>query len=374
MIPVAALSVAAIISAVLALMSGRWPEVAAFHLGFAIGIVPLILAAMTHFVAVLTRSGEAGLGIRFLPFVAQAAGLVLVAILLGSVQRALLPVVAGVDLMVCAILLVWIIRRARACVGSPHPGWRWYAAGLSAFALSLVLILLMVAFPQWVLPIKSAHLHLNTLGFVGLAALGTLPVLMPTALAQPDPGAGVFLRQRLFPFVLGVLLLAAAPLLPWATGKMVLAILGATMQFWVLGKLLWHWVRQFGFATIVRDGVSASLAAAVCAWLMLLLAGGLHGLGLIAARRAIMAWGAGFLLPLVTGALSQLLPVWRWPGPRTERHPVMRANLARGGPWRAACFFTASVLLIAGQNTPAALFCAAGLGGFLFALLRAYRG
>jgi hypothetical protein len=37
--------------------------------------------------------------------------------------------------------------------------------------------------------LRLFHMHLNTLGLVGLAALGTLPVLMPTALGKPDPEA-----------------------------------------------------------------------------------------------------------------------------------------------------------------------------------------
>jgi hypothetical protein len=35
--------------------------------------------------------------------------------------------------------------------------------------------------------LRLVHLHLNTLGFIGLTAIGTLHVLMPTVLGKPDP-------------------------------------------------------------------------------------------------------------------------------------------------------------------------------------------
>ncbi len=57
-------------SAVLAL-SGVGSPLAVAHLAFAVGIVPLIFAAMSHFVPVLTRTGDPGRWISYLPGVAQ---------------------------------------------------------------------------------------------------------------------------------------------------------------------------------------------------------------------------------------------------------------------------------------------------------------
>ena len=50
------------------------------HAAFAIGALPLIFAAMSHFVPVLTRSGGAEPGIHRLPLVLQAAGVAVVAV------------------------------------------------------------------------------------------------------------------------------------------------------------------------------------------------------------------------------------------------------------------------------------------------------
>ena len=69
-------------SAVLAL-SGVGSRLAVAHLAFAVGIVPLIFAAMSHFVPVLTRSGGAEPAVHRLPLVLQAAGAAVVAVLAG---------------------------------------------------------------------------------------------------------------------------------------------------------------------------------------------------------------------------------------------------------------------------------------------------
>jgi hypothetical protein len=48
--------------------------------------------------------------------------------------------------------------------------------------------------------------------------------------------------------------------------------------------------------------------------LAVVLAGGAHGLGWLPGRPAVGGFFVLFLLPLVSGALAQLLPVWRFPG------------------------------------------------------------
>ena len=62
------------------------------------------------------------------------------------------------------------------------------------------------------------------------------------------------------------------------------------------------------------------------------------------------AFIAAFLLPLVSGALAQLVPVWLFPGRRTERRDRLRAVLAAGGRLRASCFLVAGVLLALGWS------------------------
>jgi hypothetical protein len=56
---------------------------------------------------------------------------------------------------------------------------------------------------------------------------------------------------------------------------------------------------------------------------------------------ALAAYLSLFLLPLVTGALSQLTPVWRHPGADTPLRQAMQRRLIAGGRLRAALFFLA---------------------------------
>ncbi len=354
-------------SAVLAL-SGVGSPLAVAHLAFAVGIVPLIFAAMSHFVPVLTRTGDPGPWIARLPLAAQLAGGLAVAAMQGLIPYGLLHAAAAVDLLLAAILLNWIASRARATLGSPHPGWRWYGAALGCLMLALLAVPLIQLLPSYWKPLRLFHLHLNTLGLVGLAALGTLPVLLPTALGQPDPEAAGWLRRRLWLVAGGALVVATGTAVVW-----LFAVPGAALMLVAALGLVGQWARRFGFRALLADGVAVSLLCAVAGLLLTLAAGVAHGSGLIAGRPTLLAWGVGFLLPLVTGALSQLLPVWRWPGPAIPARRIMRQKLAATGFWRALMFLCAAVALLAGFDTFAASLLALGLLLFAGSLILAVR-
>lgn len=316
--------------------------VAVAHLAFAVGVVPLIFAAMSHFVPVLTRTGDPVPWIARLPWLAQAAGLLAVLAMQGLVPYWLLYGAATVDLVLAAVLLNWMAARARASLGSPHPGWRWYGAALGCLMLALLAILLTAIWPAYWYPLRLFHLHLNTIGLVGLAALGTLPVLMPTVLGKPDPEAAGWLHRRLWLVAGGALVVATGAAVVWP-----FAAPGAALVLVAALGLVGQWVRRFGIRPLLADGISASLLAAVVGLLLTLAAGVAHGAGLLPARPSLLAWGAGFLLPLVSGALSQLLPVWRWPGPVTPARRLMRDKLAASGGWRALLFLLTALALLA---------------------------
>jgi hypothetical protein len=86
-----------------------------------------------------------------------------------------------------------------------------------------------------------------------------------------------------------------------------------------------------------------------------------------------VAWFAGFLLPLVTGALSQLLPVWRWPGPVTPARALMRARLSATGRWRGLLFLIAATAFLAEFAMFGSVLAAAGLILFVFGMIEAMR-
>ena len=74
-------------------LTGAAPAAVA-HAAFAIGALPLIFAAMSHFVPVLTRSGGAEPGVHRLPLVLQAAGVVAVAVVPSSTSQTMAAAVA----------------------------------------------------------------------------------------------------------------------------------------------------------------------------------------------------------------------------------------------------------------------------------------
>jgi hypothetical protein len=330
--------------------------------------VPLIFAAISHFVPVLTRSSGPGWWIAHLPAAAQATGLVAVAAMQGWIPYWLLHAAAAVDLVLAAILLSWIVVRALDALGTPHPGWRWYGASLGCLLLALVAIVAIPLWPEYEQALRLFHLHLNILGLVGLAALGTLPVLLPTVLGRADPQAAYWLRQRWRRVVGGALAIALGAAVFWP-----LAMVGTYFVVVAACCLFGQWRRQFGLRALLADGVACSLLGAVAGLLLTLVAGVAHGLEVLPGRTILFVWAAGFLLPLVTGALSQLMPVWRWPGPTIPARQIMRQKLAATGGWRAVLFFAAALSLLAGFNGLAGLLLVGGMLAFAGGLLQAVR-
>jgi hypothetical protein len=368
LLPTATLTLLALlVSAGLALIGAGAP-LAVTHLAFAVGVVPLIFAAISHFVPVLTRTGDPGRWIARLPLAAQGAGLLAVTAMQGWLPRWLAHAAAAVDLLLTIILINWIAARVRATLGSPHPGWRWYGAALGCLLLALLAVLLIPTLPAYWSALRAFHLHLNTLGLVGLAALGTLPVLLPTALGQSDPQAAGWLRRRLWLATGGALVIATAAAVNWP-----LAVPGAALILVAALGLVGQWGRRFGIRTLLADGVAASLLAALLGLMLVLVGGVAHGAGLLPGRTILLAWAAAFLLPLVSGALSQLLPVWRWPGPATPERTLMRTRLAASGPWRALFFIGAGLALLVSQMEIATWLVAGGMLLFVAGLLHAVR-
>ena len=341
---------------------GETSLLASTHLVLAVGILPLIFGAIAHFVPVLTRSGAAPRAVLLAPLALQLAGVLVFLHLSGAAGNAALHSAAAIALVVSIAFSGWLMFRARRTLGQPHPGWRWYLAALALLALGLALVPAMVIWPESRQGLRLLHLHLNTLGFVGLTAIGTLQVLLPTVLSGPDADATARLRSDLPLAVAAVLLIASGAAFWWP-----LSLFGDVLFAYVAVRLGWSWWRRYGWRTLINDGASASLAAALGGFLLLLVFGAVHGFGLLNGHDAVPAFIAAFLLPLVTGALSQLLPVWRYPGRRTAARDRMRELLARGGALRAVLFVAGGVLLAGGLGAGLWL-AAAALLLFVFGL------
>lgn len=360
MLYIAAVSLTSLLASAALLLAGQGSRLAVAHLAFAVGILPLIFAAMMHFVPVLTRSRDPHPLIARMPLFAQGLGALVVLAMQGWLPYGIVHAAAALDCFLAASLLVWIVRRARQALGKPHPGWRWYAASLVCLMLALLAILLTSVFPESWRAFRLFHLHINPLGFVGLAALGTLPVLLPTSLGKPDPEAAVWLQKRLPAAFAGALMIALGTALSkpltWA---------GSAILVLVFISLLVQWQRRFGVNTLIGQGAAASLLAAGLGAILALAAGLLHGGGILPTDGALVGWVAGFLLPLVTGALSQLLPVWRWPGPDSPQRKALRATLSRLGFSRGLLFLLGSLALFIGYLRVGSLLTAVGMALFV---------
>ncbi len=354
-----ACAIAAFATALALILSGGASPAAAAHVAFAAGILPLVFGAMLHFVPVLTRSGAPEKALQRLPLAFLAAG-ILAATAFSHLAwfDPLVHAGAGLAMLAALVMAIWIVRRGRAALGAPHPGLRWYLAAVLCLMLALAAVLAMPALPSRRAALRLVHLHLNTLGFVGLAALGTLAVLLPTAAGKPDPAAAGWLR-RMLPLTLAGVLLTAIGAAWWAPA----AFLGALLLFAPAALLGKAWLARFPAEILRPHGAAPSLMLALAGLLALLAFGVLHGLRRMEGNEAIFAFVLAFLLPLVSGAVSQLLPVWLKPGVQTDWHRAARARLGRFAVLRGLTFVAAGGLVAFGWAAGAWL-AAAGLALF----------
>jgi hypothetical protein len=359
-------TIATFLAALVLLRFGEESPAAVTHLVFVIGIVPLIFGAITHFVPVLTRSGRAPRSLLLAPLGLQLAGWLAFLDFRGE-----MPAVAAAALgalLLAAFLAGWLVLRARRTLGRPHPGWRWYLAAVVFLSMALILVPAMNWWPEARPELRLLHLHLNTLGFVGLTALGTLQVLLPTALSDPDPDAAKRLQHDL-PYAIGGVLMAAFGAAFWLPA----ALAGAALLAYLGLAIFAAWLRRYGAKALATDGVAAPLVGALCGFLLLLALGMAHGLGILAGRDAVPAFVVAFLLPMVTGALTQLLPVWLHRGKRTPTRDRMHAALRRGGVLRALLFGLGGIVL--GLGISEGIWSAVlGLLSFTIVLIRSLLG
>lgn len=343
-------AVSALATSGLMLVVGHGGVQLAAHLAFALGVLPLILGAMAYFIPVLTR-GAAATGGAWMPApTASLAGTIAVLGFASSFDAALLVAAAILGIAAASGLLAWATLRVRAMVGRRHPGLDWYVAALGFLVLALCCVPLMVAFPATREPLRQFHLHANLLGFVGITAVGTLQVLLPTTMGQADPDALQRLRRDLRWAVTGSLLIAGggAAVAAGSSWGRIAALVGTLAWLLVMTRMLLGWWHRFGAAMLASQGAAASLLLASVGFCGLLFAGILHDYGILSGRAAIAAYVVGFLLPLVSGAAAYLMPVWIRPGAQGEWHRGLRARLCRGSGWRATALLVAGVLLVLG--------------------------
>lgn len=304
------------------------PQLAA-HIGFAMGVLPLILAAVVYFVPVLTRGRSAGVELMWIPTLAMVAGLMAVLGFAREFSALLFSLSAGLAGIATLGLAGWTSIRTRRMFGPRHRGLDWYLAAMGFLLLASLAAGLMPWLPAQRDALRLFHLHANLLGFVGLTAIGTLQVLLPTCLARADPDAGGRLRRDIGWATASALLVAAS-----ASLAPVLALVGAVGYGVVVVRMLNAWRRHFGASLLQLHGAAPALAASAAGLLGLLVLGVAHGFGWMSARPAIAGFVIAFLLPMVSGAAAYLLPIWLRPGSQGSWHHALRARLCRWGGLR----------------------------------------
>jgi hypothetical protein len=314
---------------------------ALIHLVLAAGVMPLILAAMIYFTPVLTHSRAPSWPVLLLPGLALIAGAGAAASLFW--RRDLIAVPALTAMIAVGALLGWIWQRARTMLGRPHPGLHWYLLALASLLLGLLAISIAAFWPEHWTTLRRFHLHINIYGFIGLTAVGTLRVLLPTVAGYTDTAARECLQRDLYPMAFGALFLAA----------------GSAWWIWLVWPGLALWLiplARFAMPLVSRwrehvwgwHRPGTSLGLAVTGLMLVLIAGGLHAVGVLPADVALPLFFYMFLFPLVTGAISYLLPVWIWPARNTAAYETAVRRLAWGSGARALVFFLAGVMAWAG--------------------------
>lgn len=323
------------------LYASDYATLAPIHLALATGAMPLITGAMIHFVPVLTRSSPHVRGIHALPWLMLLAGMLAVSsFLFPSTPPALRIVAAILGITTAAILAWWIFRLSHNSLGGSHPGAYWYLAAMIFLLIGLLAVLLMQHWPNQYLALRRFHLHLNTLGFIAITAVGTLQVLLPTALGQPDMFAVRRLRSDLKWVVTGTILIATGAAWVWP-----LIWPGLLCWLWPLVRLGKSWLSLYRKSPQHWNANSTAIAGALPGLLIIFILGAAHASNLVSTIHASLAYVLAFLLPLVTGAASYLIPLWIRPGMQTEWHTRTRLHLAQFGLFRLVLFIAAGIFI-----------------------------
>ena len=351
-------TVAVIIFLVALILRHQLPsdEPSLIHLIMATGVMPLIMGAMIYFTPVLTRSRIPRRVLLLVPFLALSAGVLASTGLFW--RRDLLIIPAVLALIAAGTLFGWMWYRVRIMLGRPHSGMDWYRWALVCLVLGITAILVAMLLPEYWLPLRRFHLHLNLLGFVGMTAFGTLYVLVPTVAGYTDPETRVRMRIDLYFVLAGTILVASgSSWLTWLVWPGLLFWLIPLMRFALSlvvrrRKLVWGWHRS-----------GTSLGLAVIGLLVVFISAGFHAVGIGSANVSLTLFFFLFLFPLVTGAVSYLLPVWLWPARNTSAYVSTMRRLSWGSGARSLVFLVAGVVTIIGTRGAVYL---AGFGMLVF--------
>ncbi|MBF0124854.1 MAG: hypothetical protein HQL60_05930 [Magnetococcales bacterium] len=336
------------------------------HLVLAVGVLPLILGAMIQFIPALTRTQSAEAWITGLPSAATLAAVVAVVALEYQQRQWLLPA-ALLAMTTVVVLMAWIAKRAGLSLGGAHPGVRWYQAALVCLLFGLTAMVGALLRPDYWQPLRTLHVHLNLIGFVGLTAIGTLQVLLPTVAGYRDDRAAGRLCCHLKYAFLGSWMAAVGA--AWLHPLSWLAI--PLWLFPIIALLRPMWSNRQHLGRSGHSGAAVSLIGAIFGFVLTLFSGIPIMLHWISPEESIPLFLMLFVLPLVTGALSYLLPLWVW-GDQPQRQQHGRVILSRGGALRTLLFLGSGMLVVAGNRDAALLVVMAVMAVFVMQMVWAW--
>ncbi|MBF0137334.1 MAG: hypothetical protein HQL65_13935 [Magnetococcales bacterium] len=322
-------------------LTRMWPAATVVHVVLAVGVLPLMTAMMLHFTSVLTRTSQAEGLVAWLPLLAMFAGLL--AFLAMNFDRRFAFLGAPLGLVVGMILLAWMRKCTKRALGSVHPGLRWYQGSATFLVVAMAAIFLGLLWPEQWRTLRSVHLHFNLLGFLGIAALGTLQVLMPTVGGYADNDVERRLRADFKFAVMGTL--GAAVGAAWYRPLSWIGLVGWLIPIIHLAvSVLRHRPQIWS-----GNGTLFSLFGALIGYFSLMLAGIPIVLGWMEPANTVPLFFMTFLFPLVTGAMSHLLPLWLRQGDGSAGfHARDRQMLARGNRWRTLIFLGSGMAMAGG--------------------------
>lgn len=313
------------------------------HMIFAVGIVPLILGAMTYFTPVLTRTGSPTKRELIPPLIAFIAGTVLILSL--WIDFRFIPAAVSLALVAVIWVSIGIIERRKRCLGTPHPCLIWYQAALALLILALLSILLGFFWPDQWSAFRRLHLHLNLLGFVGLTALATLRVLLPTTTGLADKDTFHWLNQQWRWMVPGILSIGLGS--GWYPP---LALFGALLLLMPLLSMSRSMLQTQWGGVAQLHGASPALGTAFAGFITCLLVSGLHIHDLMLDHSLTLLYMLIFMMPLVTGAASHLIPLWLIPISNPHLQASVKERLGRFAAIRCTLFISSGILLVANQD------------------------
>jgi nitrite reductase (NO-forming) len=347
---------------------GEW---LALHLVLLGAVTNAIVVWSEHFAAALLRTRPVSEGLATGRALALNLGILGV---LGGVHTGRSAVAAGgacvVGVVVVGHGLVLADRIGRALPGRLSETVWFYVAAAAALLVGMGMGLWLAGgvagSADAYLALRLAHVHLNVLGWVGLAVVGTQFTLWPTVLrTRMVPGLERAVRWSLPPLAAGLAVTAAG----LATQRRAVALAGLAGYAGGLALALVPFVRT-ALRRPPHTAASWMLGAGM-AWFVVAVAA---GLGVLAASPRVVDLGgrvgrlvpavvAGFALQTLTGALTYLLPVVFGRGAYGNRR--LGAMLELGWPLRVAAVNVGVLVLVAGPSAgwpPAVGWWLAGLG------------